>query len=181
MNTNKEPSAAEQVAEIAESQIEDIRLLLCPTEEDVEAKRTDEGVSLLIDNGCAAEVEVGNDDLTFYLDDDGKIDSDTLVSEYWNELEEQARERYYEHGLSFDYYEHENAQAHWTYLISTGGPGTEIRFFAYHNLELYRAEFWFLPWFDGACVNVTNDPTVQALWEDFKESGTAAHVRDKND
>ena len=108
-------------------------------------------------------------------------DTETLISDNWDDLREQANDRFHEHGLSFDYYDRGEDEPHWTYLISTGGPGTEIRFFAHggRQLSLYRAEFWFLPWFDGAKVNVTDDPTVQALWETFAETETAHHVRDK--
>lgn len=170
MNT-KEKSAAELVGDIAASQIETIRLLLCPTKEDVTLG--DSG-TLLIDNGCAAELEV--DDTGDYMDGD-ELDLDSMIDDRWDDLTEQARERWHEHGLAFDYHEgDEDHCGYWCYLISTGGPGTEIRFFANPNLSLYKAEFWYLPWFDGACVNVTRDETVRMMWDEFVETGTAAHV-----
>ena len=176
-NTDREPTAAEAVADIAEGQIESIRLLLCPEEDDVVVTLTDEGATLGID-GNVVEVEVDADSLEAYKDEDGEVDKDDLISDNWDELNEHARERYHEHGLAFDY--NDNREEHYfCYLISTGGPGTEIRFFANPDLSLYRAEFWYLPWFDGASVTVTSDPTVQALWDDFNECGTCAYLRDK--
>ena len=38
------------------------------------------------------------------------------------------------------------------YQISTGGPGEEFR--VYKNGDV---EFWFLDWYDGACVDVVGD------------------------
>jgi len=190
MNTTsqtREPSAAEQVKEIAERQIEAIRLLLCPTEEDVELTRGKDG-EFSLDIDCDIEHEISADDVADHTDEDGELDLEDLVSEHWDKIREQAYERFCEHGLSFDYYVRQDEdgedceeESHWTYLISTGGPGTEIRFFAGQDLALTRAEFWFLPWFDGASTNVTKDPTVQALWEQFTETETARVAREKAD
>ena len=41
------------------------------------------------------------------------------------------------------------------YQFSWGGPSDELRF--YKNGDI---EYWFLDWFDGACINVTDDNTA---------------------
>ncbi len=41
-------------------------------------------------------------------------------------------------------------QGYRRYQISWGGPSEEFRWYTYGKME-----FWFLDWFDGACVEVT--------------------------
>ena len=77
-----------------------------------------------------------------------------------------------EYGLSFDYVEPGRGQGqtegYWCYLLGTGGPGTEIRFFTSPGgYAPYRIEFWFLDWFDGASLDVTGDATMGRLWDWF--------------
>lgn len=64
----------------------------------------------------------------------------------------------YEYGLGFWYTKpntYQNQKEGWfTYQLSTGGPGEEFRFFCNPDLSLYRIEFWYLNWFDGAKVNL---------------------------
>jgi len=38
------------------------------------------------------------------------------------------------------------------YQLSTGGPGDELRFYKNNDIE-----YWFLDWFDGASIDVTDD------------------------
>lgn len=73
------------------------------------------------------------------------------------EAEEQTTEELgslYEYGLSIDRVEagtFEGQRAsYWRYQLSWGGPSEEFRM--YDNGDI---EFWYLDWFDGACVDVT--------------------------
>ena len=118
---------------------------------------------------------------------DGDEDGDEETGNLW------------EYGLSFDYVVPETFtdqdEGFWRYQISCGGPQEEIRFYASltpgkcadwcehctpydkpspHPMtaHLYRAEFWFLDWFDGASRDVTNEDTVRDLWEWFNECGS---------
>ncbi len=172
----QEKSAAEEVNEIANREIETIRLMLCPEESDVSVEKLPNG-SYTLSLDCEVVLELTAEIASGYDLEDGEgVDHDWIVSDYWDDLREWAYERFCEYGLSFDYIEGDHGEpGHFCYLISTGGPGTEIRFYTDPGFNLYRAEFWYLPWFDGACKNVTNDDTVQALWEQFQEC-SAEHV-----
>lgn len=69
-----------------------------------------------------------------------------------------------DYALSFDYVApgtfSDQRAGFWRYQISTGGPGTEIRY--YENGDI---EYWLLDWFDGACVDVTDDEIAQWIWD----------------
>lgn len=66
----------------------------------------------------------------------------------------------YDYGLSIDRVEagtFDDQRAPFTrWLFSWGGPQEELRFFDNGDIE-----FWFLDWFDGACVDVTHDPVAE--------------------
>lgn len=86
-----------------------------------------------------------------------------------------------EYGLSFDYVTpgtfNDQKRGYWRYQISWGGPSDEFRFYGDSGgrgrIHIDRAEYWYLDWWDGASVDVTNDPRVIDLWgqlEDMAES-----------
>ena len=74
-----------------------------------------------------------------------------------------------EHPLSIDYIEPNvnDTPPHWQYLISYGGPGSEIRFFVddKSSTKPYKVEFWFLEWFNSAGQDVTSEAIIEHLWE----------------
>jgi hypothetical protein len=79
-----------------------------------------------------------------------------------------------EYGLCFEYEPPmaDDPEAFWRFLISTGGPGSEMRFFASSpDAPCYKIEFWFLDWFDGASLNVTDDEVARGLWNWFQGFG----------
>jgi hypothetical protein len=179
--TNKERSALEMVGEIAERQIEEIRLRLCPEESDVYL--VDDGtLDTVVALDCDLEFRYDQEHASHYRDEEtGELDLEEFVSDHWDEIRDEAYERFHEHGLSFDYCDPDDYPHHFCYLISTGGPGTEIRFFCNPDgRTLYKAEFWYLPWFDGAWKNVTKDPTVQTLWEFYVDTGTIDYLLEKS-
>ena len=85
-----------------------------------------------------------------------------------------------EYGLSFDYVEPgtftDQPEGYHRYQLSWGGPSDEFRFFTNHDLSLYRIEYWFVDWFDGAPADVTNNPLMSELWDFFVEIGSAEHA-----
>ena len=76
----------------------------------------------------------------------------------------------YEYGLSFDYVAahtfDDQPEGYWRYQFSWGGPSDELRF--YHDGS---AQYWFLDWFDGASLDVTDSQAVQATREWFEDGG----------
>lgn len=101
-----------------------------------------------------------------------------IFDDHEDEIREAGREMFYEYGLGFDYVAPETfpdqREGYWRYQISYGGPSEEIRFFASRmpgGWSLYRAEFWYLDWFDGAPVDVTEDVRELGIWQDFEECG----------
>lgn len=86
----------------------------------------------------------------------------------------------YEYGLCFDYVPagtfKGQSRGFFRWQISTGGPGDEFRFFADAARKVYRVEYWFLDWFDGAC-RVLHGPDrdlLVAVFDDFRETGAVA-------
>jgi len=65
-----------------------------------------------------------------------------------------------EYGLCFDYVAagtfNDQETGYFRYQLSWGGPSTEFRFYTDAELDLYKIEYWFLDWFDGAKKIVTN-------------------------
>lgn len=96
----------------------------------------------------------------------------------------EAEGDFQDYGLCWEYVAPETyddqAEGFFRFLISTGGPGHEIRFFASpmpgrkgqgcpRAWSLYRAEFWLLDWFDGAPEDVTQDEVARWLWDYLQE------------
>lgn len=89
-----------------------------------------------------------------------------------------------EYGLCFDYVLPDTFQnqseGYFRYLLSTGGPGDEFRFYTNPDFSVHRIEYWFLDWFDGAGITLQgeNFKLMEELWEnDFQE--LAQYVFDK--
>jgi hypothetical protein len=90
----------------------------------------------------------------------------------------------YEYGLCFDYVApdtfNDQEEGFFRYQLSTGGPGDEFRIFAQkvndYRFSVYRIEYWFLDWFDGASRTLYG-PDRELLEEIFDsffvDSGTA--------
>jgi len=59
----------------------------------------------------------------------------------------------FDYGLGFDYIEprtfKDQRVGYYQYLLSWGGPSDEFRFYV-RDSGIYRIEYWFLDWFDGA-------------------------------
>jgi len=91
----------------------------------------------------------------------------------------------YEYGLAFDYVAPgtfgDQNEGYFRYQLSWGGPSDEFRIFADANgrrgWSIYRVEYWYMDWFDGASVTLRGDDLafmselVESL---FGDSGTMA-------
>ena len=183
MNTAKQKTCAELVDNAANSRLESIRMMINPQLFDVE----------LIDDGTLDTVlRVDDEEFRFDADvamayrdgDTGKmVELDEFIEANMDEIRETMYERFCEYGLSFDYVEPhtftDQAEGYLRYQISCGGPSEEIRFYvspAWHGFTMYKAEFWYLDWFDGACKNVTDNETVKALFDHFNDCESVSHA-----
>jgi len=86
---------------------------------------------------------------------------------------------FWEYGLGFDYVAPDTIhqpEGYFRFQISWGGPSDEIRLFADRMMDggwsLYRAEYWFLDWFDGASLTVTDEFEVRWLFNLLDELGS---------
>ena len=85
-----------------------------------------------------------------------------------------------EYGLAFDYVPAgtftDQKRGFWRYQLSWGGPSDEIRFFGDPSGKVYKAEYRFMDWGDGAGLNVTDEPCVQWLIDFFQDIGSFKHA-----
>lgn len=93
--------------------------------------------------------------------------------------DEITEDSFHEYGLSFEYVdEGDDDNNYFRYLISTGGPSEEIRFYCYKNhfgqWVFSEAEFVYMDWFDSASEMITGNHLlfVQELFEFFNECGS---------
>jgi len=83
----------------------------------------------------------------------------------------------YEYGLSFDYVEggtdYNDGAGYFRYQLSWGGPSDEFRFFTDPDGYLYKTEYWFLDWFDGASRRLygSDESLLEEVFNWFKEGG----------
>lgn len=89
-----------------------------------------------------------------------------------------------EYGLAFDYvkagtFEDQNT-GYFRYQLSYGGPAEEIRFYVDPEHNLMKAEFWLLDWFTGSYIDCTNQETIKAVWQLFKDVETSKHAYEKS-
>ena len=54
--------------------------------------------------------------------------------------------------LSWDY-----VKSYYRLQLSWGGPSDEFRIYTGINKSIEKIEYWYLDWFDGACINVPRD------------------------
>lgn len=79
-----------------------------------------------------------------------------------------------EYGISFEYTTEKGKlekgkPAFFKWLLSTGGPGDEFRFFVNPDLSLYKVEYWFFDWFDSAKITLkgNNFKLLNEIWDCF--------------
>jgi len=74
-----------------------------------------------------------------------------------------------EYGLCFEYSYDDDDEGYFLWQLSTGGPGDEFRFFVNIRLQVYRIEYWYLDWFDGAykVLSSKNLDLMRDLWNNY--------------
>jgi hypothetical protein len=81
--------------------------------------------------------------------------------------------RFEEYGLCFDYvYANtfsDQEEGFFRYQLSTGGPGDEFRFYLTMDKSLYKVEYVFLDWFDGATrkLHGTDLELLTEMWDSY--------------
>ena len=93
--------------------------------------------------------------------------------------DEITEESFHEYGLSFEYVdEGDYDNNYFCYLISTGGPSEEIRFYCHKNHHgqwvFSEAEFVYMDWFDSASEMITGKHLLfmKELFEYLNECGS---------
>lgn len=85
----------------------------------------------------------------------------TLWTAYQNGDEETEDGTFNEHGLAFVYVQagtfDDQDEGYFRYQISWGGPSDEFRFFCDAAGSCHRIEYWFMDWYDGACIELTGE------------------------
>ena len=84
---------------------------------------------------------------------------------------EDSAQAFHEFGLSIDYIEpntfEDQEHGYIRYQLSWGGPSDELRFYLDDNKQLYKSEYCYKDWFDGAVIDVSDEPIINDLWHDF--------------
>ena len=80
----------------------------------------------------------------------------------------------------------EPKEGYFRYQLSWGGPSEEFRIYAYqtgeYSFDVYRIQFVFLDWFDGAKRTLTSSDfrLVEEIFQNlFVETGTASHAMEE--
>ena len=74
--------------------------------------------------------------------------------------------------LSFDKvekYTHRNKRSYYRLQLSWGGPSTEFRAYLNADHDIDFIEYWYLDWFDGACINIPRDTKSWEVMQNFVE------------
>ena len=73
-------------------------------------------------------------------------------------------------GLSFDYVEpntfNDQKEGFWRWQLSWGGPSDEFRIFVNEDNKIYKIEYWYLDWFDGASI-IVKDSLIYHIIEEY--------------
>jgi len=95
------------------------------------------------------------------------------------EASHEVKEEIYDYGLSFSWMPaaEPGEPGYFCWLLSWGGPQDEFRFFVDGDLDLYKAEYWYLDWGDGAKVNIPIDddkrpPWLTHMWNMWEDTDT---------
>jgi len=163
-NTAKQPTCAERIHDAWKRRSDDLRAMLIPSTSDVEL--SDDGTLDTILRLDDVEMRYSQEFTADYRDEEtGDLDLDAMLDDVFDELADEARERFYEFGLSFEYSESVNGEAgYWRFLMSWGGPSDELRFYTDQAGFVYRVEYWFLDWFDGDGIEVSGE-LIDAIWD----------------
>lgn len=114
---------------------------------------------------------------------EGKLERRLLtLRQLWNTYtqgeEDEELGSFHEYGLSFDYvapgtFGEEQREGYFRYQLSWGGPSDEFRFFVGPGFTVYRIEYWYMDWFDGASRELSGEDSdlLDEIFTDFHEMG----------
>jgi len=75
-----------------------------------------------------------------------------------------------EYGLCFDKVEPNTFQdqklGYWRWQLSWGGPSDEFRIFVDEDKNIYKIEYWYLDWGDGASI-IVKDSLIYHIIEEY--------------
>jgi hypothetical protein len=111
---------------------------------------------------------------------EGRMEDLHKLWDAYNAGEEEVEDlgNIYDYGLAFDYVPAETfndqEQGFFRYQLSWGGPGDEFRFYVDPDMHLYKIEYWFLDWGDGAMKHPKgkDKELMEEIFEWFRETGT---------
>jgi len=163
-------TCAARVLAAAQIRFNDLRAMMCPKPGDF-FLMDDGTLDTVIGFTPTRDEALRVHDASDYRDDTGALDFDALAESYRDELYEYARERFYEYGLSFEWREGRDpwSPGFHAFVLSTGGPHEEVRFYSDASGRVYKIEFYLADWFDSASVDVTGFDAAQMLRDDFEE------------
>ena len=92
------------------------------------------------------------------------------IQDETNDLDDVIDEIRSDYALDLDYVEPVGREpGYWRYLLSTGGPQEEIRFFSSPmlagSLRLIAASFHLIDWSTSDSIDITEDEATNALWD----------------
>ncbi|HDN18038.1 MAG TPA: hypothetical protein ENF41_03155 [Candidatus Bathyarchaeota archaeon] len=93
------------------------------------------------------------------------------IRRVWRAYTERGDEEIYDYGLCFDFVpsEEPGEEPYFRWQLSWGGPSDEFRFFVGPDFSLYKVEYWFMDWFDGAKITLRGKDfeLLAEIWEHF--------------
>ncbi|UYL64877.1 MAG: hypothetical protein QIT35_gp81 [Methanophagales virus PBV299] len=91
------------------------------------------------------------------------------IRRVWRAYKEQSDEEIYDYGLCFDFVKEDNEEPYFRWQLAWGGPAEEFRFYVGPDFEVYKIEFWFMDWFDGAKITLRGRDyeLLAEIWDVF--------------
>lgn len=187
MDSTKQPTCAERVEEAYRSRLEDLeRLWKARTDPDgagplyqTQEHRARCNDASIICESCAEGFGFDPSDADWlnWIEADRPSSCDECGAD-WPDEDGALYDlgSLHEYGLAFDYVAPETfpdqKEGYFRYQISYGGPSEEFRFFTSGpEHTVYRVEFWFLDWWDGAPRDCTDNPTLAEWFDNMRELG----------
>ena len=152
---SREKTCEELIDESLAGRLADLRAMMYP--DALYFELADDGtLDTVVTCGCV-EVRFSDVDRSEYVDDEGAFDLGEFLDAHLYDIEEAAREEFYNYGLSFDWVagdtfagDGEHTAGYMRYQLSWGGPSDEFRLYYDAGRHLYRASYHYIDWFDGA-------------------------------
>ena len=75
-----------------------------------------------------------------------------------------------EYGLSWDYVVSDTfdnqSEGYYRWQLSWGGPSDEFRIYTDNDKNIKSVEYWYLDWFDGSSINITDKEVINVIsWQ----------------